>query len=168
MFFCVSSVLLVRGKAAKDFTGPDCRFLSFKKGETIYVYYKLSGQRSELWAGSVSNRFITDWLIDWCLWMLLMMNVFAMRHIWLALIWHCKHSTFTHLLGQQIMHEYLIAEKSVKQILTSIIVNVLILVLKCSKPQYAPWKFEYKYMMHIWLKWTIFPSVYLCFVLQFV
>lgn len=48
------SVLLCRGKASKDFTGPDCRFLSFKTGETIYVYYKLSGQRSDIWAGSVS------------------------------------------------------------------------------------------------------------------
>ncbi|XP_073709205.1 transport and Golgi organization protein 1 homolog isoform X2 [Garra rufa] len=51
------SMLLGRGKAAKDFTGPDCRFLSFKKGETIYVYYKLSGQRSDMWAGSVGNHF---------------------------------------------------------------------------------------------------------------
>ncbi|XP_073712555.1 transport and Golgi organization protein 1 homolog isoform X8 [Misgurnus anguillicaudatus] len=51
------SMLLGRGKAAKDFTGPDCRFLSFKKGETIYMYYKLSGQRSDLWAGSVGNHF---------------------------------------------------------------------------------------------------------------
>uniref|UniRef100_A0A8C2GGB4 Transport and Golgi organization protein 1 homolog n=1 Tax=Cyprinus carpio TaxID=7962 RepID=A0A8C2GGB4_CYPCA len=51
------SMLLCRGKAAKDFTGPDCRFLSFKKGETIYVYYKLSGQRSDMWAGSVGNHF---------------------------------------------------------------------------------------------------------------
>ncbi|XP_026097043.1 transport and Golgi organization protein 1 homolog [Carassius auratus] len=51
------SMLLCRGKAAKDFTGPDCRFLSFKKGETIYVYYKLSGQTSDLWAASVGNNF---------------------------------------------------------------------------------------------------------------
>ncbi|XP_043076155.1 LOW QUALITY PROTEIN: transport and Golgi organization protein 1 homolog [Puntigrus tetrazona] len=51
------SMLLGRGKAVKDFTGPDCRFLSFKKGETIYVYYKLSGQRSDVWAGSVGNHF---------------------------------------------------------------------------------------------------------------
>ncbi|XP_038842879.1 transport and Golgi organization protein 1 homolog [Salvelinus namaycush] len=45
-------VLLCRGKAFNDFTGPDCRFLSFKKGETIYVYYKLSGQRTNICAGS--------------------------------------------------------------------------------------------------------------------
>ncbi|KAL1254182.1 hypothetical protein QQF64_016411 [Cirrhinus molitorella] len=51
------SMLLCRGKAAKDFTGPDCRFLTFKKGETIYVYYKLSGQRSDMWAGSIGNHF---------------------------------------------------------------------------------------------------------------
>ncbi|XP_049335997.1 transport and Golgi organization protein 1 homolog isoform X1 [Astyanax mexicanus] len=51
------SMLLCRGKAAKDFSGPDCRFLSFKKGETIYVYYKLSGQRSDVWAGSVGSNF---------------------------------------------------------------------------------------------------------------
>ncbi|KAL4630547.1 melanoma inhibitory activity protein 3 isoform X1 [Arapaima gigas] len=51
------SMLLCRGKASQDFTGPDCRFLSFKKGETIYVYYKLSGRRPDLWAGSVGNTF---------------------------------------------------------------------------------------------------------------
>ncbi|XP_041721690.2 transport and Golgi organization protein 1 homolog isoform X1 [Coregonus clupeaformis] len=51
------SLLLCRGKASSDFTGPDCRFLSFKKGETIYVYYKLSGRRTDIWAGSVGNRF---------------------------------------------------------------------------------------------------------------
>ncbi|KAJ8391543.1 hypothetical protein AAFF_G00088650 [Aldrovandia affinis] len=51
------SMLLCRGKASQDFTGPDCRFLSFKKGETIYVYYKLSGRRTDAWAGSVGSRF---------------------------------------------------------------------------------------------------------------
>ncbi|KAM3603207.1 uncharacterized protein V6R79_018310 [Siganus canaliculatus] len=51
------SMLLCRGKAVKDFTGPDCRFLSFKQSETIYVYYKLSGKRTDLWAGSVGNNF---------------------------------------------------------------------------------------------------------------
>uniref|UniRef100_A0AAX7VN23 SH3 domain-containing protein n=1 Tax=Astatotilapia calliptera TaxID=8154 RepID=A0AAX7VN23_ASTCA len=36
---------------------PDCRFLSFKKSETIYVYYKLSGRRPDIWAGSVGSHF---------------------------------------------------------------------------------------------------------------
>uniref|UniRef100_A0A3Q3L0U6 SH3 domain-containing protein n=1 Tax=Mastacembelus armatus TaxID=205130 RepID=A0A3Q3L0U6_9TELE len=36
-----------------DFSGPDCRFLSFKTSETVYVYYKLSGRRTDMWAGSV-------------------------------------------------------------------------------------------------------------------
>ncbi|XP_051775408.1 transport and Golgi organization protein 1 homolog isoform X26 [Erpetoichthys calabaricus] len=51
------SLLMCRGKATQDFTGPDCRFLEFKKGETIYVYYKLAGRRTDLWAGSVGSRF---------------------------------------------------------------------------------------------------------------
>lgn len=51
----VSSVLLCRGKAVEDFSGPDCRFLSFKKSDTVYVYYKLSGRRADMWAGSVSH-----------------------------------------------------------------------------------------------------------------
>ncbi|XP_066562331.1 transport and Golgi organization protein 1 homolog isoform X2 [Amia ocellicauda] len=51
------SMLMCRGKAARDFSGPDCRFLTFKKGETIYVYYKLSGRRTDMWAGSVGSRF---------------------------------------------------------------------------------------------------------------
>ncbi|XP_038582985.1 transport and Golgi organization protein 1 homolog isoform X2 [Micropterus salmoides] len=51
------SMLLCRGKAVKDFLGPDCRFLSVKKSETIYVYYKLSGRRADIWAGSVGSHF---------------------------------------------------------------------------------------------------------------
>ncbi|XP_017267434.1 transport and Golgi organization protein 1 homolog isoform X2 [Kryptolebias marmoratus] len=51
------SMLLCRGKAVKDFSGPDCRFLSIKKSETVYVYYKLSGRRADLWAGSVGSNF---------------------------------------------------------------------------------------------------------------
>ncbi|XP_034556078.1 transport and Golgi organization protein 1 homolog isoform X2 [Notolabrus celidotus] len=51
------SMLLVRGKALRDFSGPDCRFLTVKKSETIYVYYKLSGRMPDLWAGSVGSSF---------------------------------------------------------------------------------------------------------------
>ncbi|XP_067841301.1 transport and Golgi organization protein 1 homolog isoform X2 [Heptranchias perlo] len=51
------SMLMCRGKAVRDFAGPDCRFLKFKKGETIYVYYKLAGKRNDLWAGSVGSQF---------------------------------------------------------------------------------------------------------------
>uniref|UniRef100_A0A8C6XII2 SH3 domain-containing protein n=1 Tax=Naja naja TaxID=35670 RepID=A0A8C6XII2_NAJNA len=40
--------------AIKDYTGPDCRYLSFKSGEEIMVYFKLSREREDLWAGSVS------------------------------------------------------------------------------------------------------------------
>uniref|UniRef100_A0A670HWS3 Transport and Golgi organization protein 1 homolog n=1 Tax=Podarcis muralis TaxID=64176 RepID=A0A670HWS3_PODMU len=52
--FCV---LMCRGKAVKDFKGPDCRFVDFKEGESVYVYYKLTGRTHELWAGSVGNEF---------------------------------------------------------------------------------------------------------------
>lgn len=45
---------MCRGKAVKDFKGPDCRFVEFKEGESVYVYYKLAGRTNELWAGSVS------------------------------------------------------------------------------------------------------------------
>uniref|UniRef100_A0A2D4NRI4 Transport and Golgi organization protein 1 homolog n=1 Tax=Micrurus surinamensis TaxID=129470 RepID=A0A2D4NRI4_MICSU len=51
------SMLMCRGKAVKDFKGPDCRFVDFKEGESIYVYYKLIGRTNELWAGSVGNVF---------------------------------------------------------------------------------------------------------------
>ncbi|XP_063757527.1 transport and Golgi organization protein 1 homolog isoform X1 [Eleginops maclovinus] len=51
------SMLLVRGKALKDFSGPDCRFLAVKKSETVYVYYKLSGKKPGIWAGSVGSNF---------------------------------------------------------------------------------------------------------------
>ncbi|XP_037679270.1 transport and Golgi organization protein 1 homolog isoform X2 [Choloepus didactylus] len=51
------SMLMYRGKAVEDFTGPDCRFVSFKKGDPVYVYYKLAGRSPEVWAGSVGRIF---------------------------------------------------------------------------------------------------------------
>nr|XP_020837868.1 melanoma inhibitory activity protein 3 isoform X2 [Phascolarctos cinereus] len=51
------SMLMYRGRALKDFTGPDCRFVNFKEGEAVYVYYKLVGRSPELWAGSVGSVF---------------------------------------------------------------------------------------------------------------
>ncbi|XP_074118781.1 transport and Golgi organization protein 1 homolog isoform X3 [Sminthopsis crassicaudata] len=51
------SMLMYRGRALQDFTGPDCRFVNFKKGEAVYVYYKLVGGSPELWAGSVGSIF---------------------------------------------------------------------------------------------------------------
>ncbi|XP_063146146.1 melanoma inhibitory activity protein 2 isoform X5 [Candoia aspera] len=43
--------------AIKDYTGPDCRYLSFKGGEEIMVYFKLSRKREDLWAGSKGKEF---------------------------------------------------------------------------------------------------------------
>ncbi|XP_051004023.1 transport and Golgi organization protein 1 homolog [Acomys russatus] len=51
------SMLMYRGEALKDFTGPDCRFVNFKKGDHVYVYYKLAGGSREVWAGSVGHLF---------------------------------------------------------------------------------------------------------------
>uniref|UniRef100_A0A8C2RVP5 SH3 domain-containing protein n=1 Tax=Capra hircus TaxID=9925 RepID=A0A8C2RVP5_CAPHI len=45
-------LLMYRGEALEDFTGPDCRFVNFKKGDSVYVYYKLAGGSPEVWAGS--------------------------------------------------------------------------------------------------------------------
>lgn len=50
------AVLMYRGEALEDFIGPDCRFVSFKKGDAVYVYYKLAGRPPEVWAGSVSTN----------------------------------------------------------------------------------------------------------------
>lgn len=71
-------VLLCRGKAVKDFSGPDCRFLSFKTSETIYVYYKLSGKRADLWAGSVS----IPWLLFNAYWKnITLVYCYILQHI---------------------------------------------------------------------------------------
>ncbi|XP_074846025.1 transport and Golgi organization protein 1 homolog isoform X2 [Carettochelys insculpta] len=51
------SMLMCRGKAIEDFKGPDCRFVNLKEGEAVYVYYKLIGKSTELWAGSVGSEF---------------------------------------------------------------------------------------------------------------
>uniref|UniRef100_A0A9L0JVL4 SH3 domain-containing protein n=1 Tax=Equus asinus TaxID=9793 RepID=A0A9L0JVL4_EQUAS len=51
------SLLMVRGEALQDFAGPDCRFVNFKKGDPVYVYYKLAGGSPEVWAGSVGRIF---------------------------------------------------------------------------------------------------------------
>nr|XP_019611914.1 PREDICTED: melanoma inhibitory activity protein 3 isoform X1 [Rhinolophus sinicus] len=48
---------MYRGEALEDFTGPDCRFVNFKKGDHVYVYYTLAGRSPELWAGSVGRIF---------------------------------------------------------------------------------------------------------------
>ncbi|XP_077892067.1 transport and Golgi organization protein 1 homolog isoform X3 [Ictidomys tridecemlineatus] len=48
---------MYRGEAVEDFTGPDCRFVNFKKGDPVYVYYKLAEVSPELWAGSVGSMF---------------------------------------------------------------------------------------------------------------
>ncbi|XP_012517644.1 PREDICTED: melanoma inhibitory activity protein 3 isoform X2 [Propithecus coquereli] len=48
---------MYRGEALEDFTGPDCRFVNFKKGDPVYVYYKLAGRGPEVWAGSVGRIF---------------------------------------------------------------------------------------------------------------
>ncbi|XP_077893505.1 transport and Golgi organization protein 1 homolog isoform X1 [Ictidomys tridecemlineatus] len=50
-------MLMYRGEAVEDFTGPDCRFVNFKKGDPVYVYYKLAEVSPELWAGSVGRMF---------------------------------------------------------------------------------------------------------------
>ncbi|XP_075845493.1 transport and Golgi organization protein 1 homolog isoform X1 [Microtus pennsylvanicus] len=51
------SMLMYRAEALGDFTGPDCRFVSFKKGDHVHVYYKLAGGSPEVWAGSVGQIF---------------------------------------------------------------------------------------------------------------
>lgn len=51
-FVCVG--LMSRVQATRDHHGKDCRFLSFRRGETIFVYHKLAGKRGDLWAGTVS------------------------------------------------------------------------------------------------------------------
>ncbi|XP_077892219.1 transport and Golgi organization protein 1 homolog isoform X3 [Ictidomys tridecemlineatus] len=50
-------MLMYRGEAVEDFTGPDCRFVNFKKGDPVFVYYKLAEVSPELWAGSVGRMF---------------------------------------------------------------------------------------------------------------
>ncbi|MGH0174961.1 UNVERIFIED_CONTAM: hypothetical protein FKN15_069372 [Acipenser sinensis] len=49
--------LISRVQAIRDHKGPDCRFLNFKSGAVIFVYYKLAGQRDDLWAGSIDKQF---------------------------------------------------------------------------------------------------------------
>lgn len=55
--FLISSGMISRVQAQRDHTAKDCRFLNLKKGDMITVYYKLTGKRNDLWAGSVSLPF---------------------------------------------------------------------------------------------------------------
>lgn len=43
--------------AKEDYMGPDCRFLSFWKGQRIYVYSKLRGIGRLFWSGSVEGDY---------------------------------------------------------------------------------------------------------------
>ncbi|XP_018419178.1 PREDICTED: melanoma inhibitory activity protein 2 [Nanorana parkeri] len=49
--------LMMRVSAKQDYTGPDCRFLSFKAGWEINVYYKLAEGREDLWQGSTGKAY---------------------------------------------------------------------------------------------------------------
>ncbi|XP_076964632.1 transport and Golgi organization protein 1 homolog [Callospermophilus lateralis] len=51
------SMLMYRGEALEDFRGPNCGFVNFKKGDPVYVYYKLAEVSPELWARSVGHIF---------------------------------------------------------------------------------------------------------------
>ncbi|XP_074766020.1 melanoma inhibitory activity protein 2 isoform X1 [Athene noctua] len=46
-----------RVQATTDYLGPDCRYLSFKTGEEIMVYSKLSRKNENLWTGSKGKDF---------------------------------------------------------------------------------------------------------------
>ncbi|XP_016133636.1 cTAGE family member 5-like isoform X7 [Sinocyclocheilus grahami] len=47
--------MISRVQAQRDYSAKDCRFLNFKKGDIITVYYKLTGKRNDLWAGSIEK-----------------------------------------------------------------------------------------------------------------
>ncbi|XP_054469425.1 transport and Golgi organization protein 1 homolog [Anoplopoma fimbria] len=49
--------LMSRVQATRDHRGKDCRFLSFRRGDTIFVYHKLTGKREDLWAGTIDKQF---------------------------------------------------------------------------------------------------------------
>ncbi|XP_042294254.1 melanoma inhibitory activity protein 2 isoform X5 [Sceloporus undulatus] len=49
-----------RALAIKDYSGPDCRYLDFKTGEEITIYFKLSRKREDLWAGSETDFLCLD------------------------------------------------------------------------------------------------------------
>ncbi|XP_056332627.1 cTAGE family member 2 isoform X4 [Danio aesculapii] len=49
--------MISRVQAQRDHAAKDCRFLNFKKGDLITVYYKLTGKRNDLWAGSTEKLF---------------------------------------------------------------------------------------------------------------
>ncbi|KAG9481850.1 hypothetical protein GDO78_010857 [Eleutherodactylus coqui] len=51
------SGLMIRVSAKQDYSGPDCRFLTFKTGDEINVYYKLTGRREDLWQGSKGKAY---------------------------------------------------------------------------------------------------------------
>ncbi|XP_016390132.1 melanoma inhibitory activity protein 3-like isoform X5 [Sinocyclocheilus rhinocerous] len=47
--------MISRVQAQRDYSAKDCRFLNFKKEDIITVYYKLTGKRNDLWAGSIEK-----------------------------------------------------------------------------------------------------------------
>ncbi|XP_047468001.1 melanoma inhibitory activity protein 2 isoform X2 [Mugil cephalus] len=49
--------LMSRVQAIRDYHGKDCRYLSFRRGDTIFVYHKLTGKREDLWAGTIDKQF---------------------------------------------------------------------------------------------------------------
>uniref|UniRef100_A0A8C5QZT6 SH3 domain-containing protein n=1 Tax=Leptobrachium leishanense TaxID=445787 RepID=A0A8C5QZT6_9ANUR len=49
--------VMIRAQANQDYNGPDCRYLTFKSGDEVNVFYKLSGKREDLWQGSTGKAY---------------------------------------------------------------------------------------------------------------
>uniref|UniRef100_A0A669PMM3 SH3 domain-containing protein n=1 Tax=Phasianus colchicus TaxID=9054 RepID=A0A669PMM3_PHACC len=56
-FLHIIPAAMSRVHATTDYLGPDCRYLSFKTGEEITVYSKLSRKNENLWIGSKGKDF---------------------------------------------------------------------------------------------------------------
>lgn len=59
--FCALLDVLSMATALDDFIAPDCRFISLKKGQMVYVYSKLIAAEGAgvFWSGSVCAGFFS-------------------------------------------------------------------------------------------------------------
>lgn len=54
--------------ALQDYVAPDCRFLTIRQGQVVYVFSKLKGRGRLFWGGSVSLGRTEEARVGWLGW----------------------------------------------------------------------------------------------------
>ena len=66
--FCSFPDPISMAMALQDYVAPDCRFLTIRQGQVVYVFSKLKGRGRLFWGGSVSLGRTEEERVGWLGW----------------------------------------------------------------------------------------------------